>query len=650
MAKISRFATTRIAASLNADYRADENVKDSFYLDGRIARKRESRGADISSSGEDRGFFYAVFASHDLNIDSPGSESITILNNLTEAIKLSNDKIDNEINDLADCAVEVGGRATIAREGVRQSYFAGVIIKEAEVAAVTTGGACVFLYRNNAIFPLTGCDIELVNADYHGNAIDNMNDFSAGVAGTIRYSNIAQLQAGDGLILCNKEVMEAVGQRELLSVLYNYDDSGDAAAEIIDRARDVNSDDPLQILIASVEEVIPADRTGKINLGLFQTAKEISDQVTTRYEPIQSESAKSDEPVYVDSPPAETAPTMKPSAEPGKKISDSEQAVAQKDDPFKPSYSMSDGSSPVDFAGLEEQKVSRVDTDPRNVPASVSESEEDNVPVFEPIITQKTSHDSDDFAAGRKYADEDFYNMVEESYGSDQYADQGYDDQGYDEGYDNQEYDTQSYEDKWHDDRAVLSGNRNRDYNDYGYEDDYEMYQSQVSRGSKTKQYILYAVLALICVACLVALYFMLFKKDAKPESPGTDQSEKVSVSDQNVSVPAVTEEADIRTPVKQDSDETTASTPVSDETGETTGDSDSAEDSAIIGAGDTVYVVADALFVRSQPNTDAEVITTVYINNALTITEVADGWYGITTDDGTSGYVNADYVSKTTP
>ena len=226
MAKVSRFATTRIAASLNADYRSDENVKDSFYLDGRIARKRESRGADISSFGEDRGFFYAVFASHDLNIDSSGSESIAVLNNLTEAIKQSNDKIDNEINDLADCAVEVGGRATIAREGVRQSYFAGIIVKEAEVAAVTTGGACIFLYRNNAIFPLTGCDIELINADYHGNAIDNMDDFSAGVAGTIRYSNIAQLQSGDGLILCNKEVMEAIGQRGLLSVLYNYDDSG----------------------------------------------------------------------------------------------------------------------------------------------------------------------------------------------------------------------------------------------------------------------------------------------------------------------------------------------------------------------------------------------------------------------------------------
>ncbi|HHT24325.1 MAG TPA: SH3 domain-containing protein [Clostridiaceae bacterium] len=639
MAKISRFATTRIAASLNADYRADENVKDSFYLDGRIARKRESRGADISSLGEDRGFFYAVFASHDLNIDSPGSESITALNNLTEAIKQSNDKIDNEINDLADCAVEVGGRATIAREGVRQSYFAGIIVKEAEVAAVTTGGACAFLYRNNAVFPLTGCDIELVNADYHGNAIDNMNDFSAGVAGTIRYSNIAQLQSGDGLILCNKEVMEAVGQRELLSVLYNYDDSGDAAAEIIDRARDVNPDDPLQILIASVEEVIPADRTGKINLGLFQTAKDLSDQATTRYEPIQNEPEKVAEPAYTAPTVTETVPDIKlASQELDQTISNLEQTVAQKDDPFKPSYSISDDAVSDEFAGLEEQEVSRVEFDTQEISAAVSASSasgENDIPVFEPIIAKKAIHDSDDFEAGKKYADEDFYNVVEEPYGSDQF--------------DEQEYDDHIAEDQWQDDRAVLSGNRNRDYDDYGYEDNYEMYQSQTSGGSKSKQYILYAALGLICVACIVALYFMLFKKDAKPKELGTDPSQQIDVSDQGTLVPTVTEEADIRTPVKQDSDETQDPT-ATDATAGTDKTTDDTSGDAAIAVNDTIYVTADALFVRSGPNTDSAQVTTLYAGAALTVTELADGWYGITTEDGTSGYVHADYVSKTAP
>ncbi|NLJ70990.1 MAG: SH3 domain-containing protein [Clostridiaceae bacterium] len=618
MAKISRFATTRISASLNADYRADENVKDSFYLDGRIARKRERHGADVSSSSEDRGFFYAVFASHDFNIDLSDSESIAALNNLTEAIKKSNDKIDNEINDLADCAVEVGGRATIAREGVRQSYFAGIIVKEAEVAAVTTGGACIFLYRNNAIYPLTGCDVELVNADYHGNAIENMNDFSAGVAGTIRYSNIAQLQAGDGLILCNKEVMEAVGQRELLSVLYNYDDSGDAAAEIIDRAREINPDDSLQILIALVEEVIPADRTGKINLGLFQTAKDLSDQVTTKYEPVQDEIAKA-------------APAVKPDPEESAQaILDSKSAFAQDDDPFKPSYEERDDSTALDFAGLEEQEVSRVDFNTQDVSAAISESKEDSLPVFEPIITPKASRDSDDFVAGRKYVDEEFYNVVDESYSSDQYADQIADEH-------------------WQDDRAVLSGNRNRDYDDYGYEDDYEMYPEQASGASKTKQYILYAVLALICIACLVALYFMLFKKDAKPGDQASDQTQSIDVSEQEGSVPVVTEEADIRTPVKKDSDETpdSAETPDADIADET---ADDTSEAGPIAVGDTVYVIAEALNVRSEPNTEAGQITTLYAGNALTVIELADGWYGITAEDGTSGYVHADFVSKTAP
>lgn len=175
------------------------------------------------------------------------------------------------------------------------------------------------------------------------------------------------------------------------------------------------------------------------------------------------------------------------------------------------------------------------------------------------------------------------------------------------------------------------------------------MYQGKPAGGSKTKQYILYVALGLICVACLVALYFMLFKKDAKPTDPDTDQSQQIDVSDQSASVPAVTEEADIRTPVKQDSDETTDPSSI-DETNSTDETTDDASGDASIAVGDTIYVTVSELNVRGEPSTEAELVTVVYASNSLTVTELADGWYGIRTEDGVSGYVHADYVSKTAP
>ena len=146
----------------------------------------------------------------------------------------------------------------------------------------------LFRSRNNALFPLTTCDTDLVNADYHGNPVEHMTDFAAGIAGTIRYSNIAQVQTQDILIICNKEVFDAIGQRDLIKILYENDDIGEAASEIIDNARENNSNDSLQILLAHIDDVIPADRTGRLNLGLFQNQNDPLTQETTRYQPISS--------------------------------------------------------------------------------------------------------------------------------------------------------------------------------------------------------------------------------------------------------------------------------------------------------------------------------------------------------------------------
>lgn len=611
MAKVSRFATTRMSASLNADYRSDENVKDSFYLDGRVARKREEDGADITSSSEDRGFFYAVFATNDLNFNTQDSDCVPALHEMTEAIKQSNDKIDNEINDLADCAVEVGGRATIAREGVRQSYFSGVIVKEAEIAAVTTGGGCAFLYRNNALYPLTTCDYDLVNADYHGNTVERMMDFSAGVAGTIRYSNIAQVQANDAIILCNKEVLHTIGQREMINILYNYDNSGDAAAEIIDLARTKNEDDSLQILIAFVEEVIPADRTSKINLGLFQNQNDLASQETTRYDPSYTSEKQAD--LENDSKVSEDEVPFTPkyTFDNDTAKSEDEDGVGaetlKEDDPFKPSYPEED-TLPItptpDLSTLEEQEISPVDE---------TEIDHDDVPVFEPIVTGSYSQDSDAFAAGRQYVDEDY-----EALDQDTYSDEA-----------------------WEDDRSELDSNRNRAYADDYYEDDYEDeykedyeddYDVYADKPSNAKRNILYIVLILICLACAYALVRMIFFKD--------DKASETKEIDSTISEPAIIEttlESDVKTPIQTGdiSD---------DQTTDDVNDADNVETGDLSG---TAYVNVETLNLRAGPSTETDIVAQLGMNEIVEIVEYAgDGWYQVTTTEGYNGYILGDYLT----
>ncbi len=617
MAKISRFTTTRVSAALNADYRQNENVKDCFYIDGRFIRKRENNGADISSTGEDRGFFYSIFATNDLEAVSNDKGTISSLNQMTEAVKVSNEKIDNEINDLADCAVEIGGRATIARQGVRQSYFAGIIMKEAEIAAVTRGGVCAFLYRNNALYPLTTCDYELVNADYHGNKIEHMMDFSAGVAGTIRYSNIAQVQNDDILILCNKELLEAVGQRELIKVLYHAEDCGDAAAEIVDLARESNHDDSMQILLAVVEEVIPAERTGRINLGLFQNQDNAPvSQETTRYEPLRSEGVKPVEPDDSSFKPEypistkQNEPKETPeeehsfaseqpilSADYETSIETEEPTVEEQesfdDDPFRPRFDdtkesyQEPESNDFDFSDLEDQEVTTLD-----------DSDPDDVPVFEPIVTTNSN----------QYLDDSF----DDSYGQDdidQYEDV-YDDSA------------------WQDDRRVSKRRVHNDFYDQD-EEEYDVYDD-TPQNSNMKRNIIYGVLVLICLACLFALAKMLFFNN--DNAAQTDETETKPV------VIQTTNEADVKTPIETESpseSDTADGTETSDVSDEGTG--------ALSG---TAYVDTETLNLRAAPSTDGDLVGQLVQDTLLEIIEPAeDGWYLVRTTDGIEGYVSGDYL-----
>lgn len=253
--------TARIAATVTARYSPAPGLKDAFWLDGRLSGRRESRAADITLDREDRGAFYAVFARPAPSGDAEADTALVrkSLERVENDVKRTNRNIDSEINELADCAVEVCGRISISQEGIRQPYFAGIIVKDNEVASVTVGRGCAYLFRGDALYPLTGDDFELEPVDALGNVVHNLEAYCAGTAGTVRYSNIAPLLPDDCLIVCNREVMETLGQREVLRLLYEAEDQCDAAGLIVTSAASKAPGIPVQFMIGFAESIAASE-------------------------------------------------------------------------------------------------------------------------------------------------------------------------------------------------------------------------------------------------------------------------------------------------------------------------------------------------------------------------------------------------------
>ena len=269
MAKNSRYASARLTTTVNARYVPDEQIKDAFYLDGRFPGLNEKRAAEDTLDRDDRGFLFALFAyPAERGENAAEADFVRSVRQLNDQVKEGNKSIDIQINDLADASVEVCGKATLPQAGIRQAYFAGIIVKEAEIAAVTTAAGCAFLYRGDVLYPLTASDFKLEPYDLNGNPIERLNEYSAGVAGTIRYSNITPIKQNDCLILCNKEVAETLGQREMLRILDDAQDQKDAAADMITAAAAKQPGMTMQVMISFVEYIEAAEKTGRLS-GLF---------------------------------------------------------------------------------------------------------------------------------------------------------------------------------------------------------------------------------------------------------------------------------------------------------------------------------------------------------------------------------------------
>ncbi|NLV98210.1 MAG: LysM peptidoglycan-binding domain-containing protein [Clostridiaceae bacterium] len=271
MAKSSSTVFTRLALTVAARYYPTEGIVDSYCLDGRFPGRREQRSVDSTLDREDRGFLFSIFG-YPYNRQEDDTAWREPLERLTEKINDPSSDIDSGLNDLADVAMDVTGRITLAEEGAREPYFSGFVLRDGEVAAVTLGDGVALLYRRGVLYPLTDETMEFNAVDADGQPVGGINDFIAGEAGTLRYSNIAQIEQGDNLLICNQELYQALGQRDIMRILNSAEDQYDAAGLLLTSASAQVPGTPLQLMLGMVESVMEdSHKSSQLNLGRFNT-------------------------------------------------------------------------------------------------------------------------------------------------------------------------------------------------------------------------------------------------------------------------------------------------------------------------------------------------------------------------------------------
>ncbi|HHW93126.1 MAG TPA: LysM peptidoglycan-binding domain-containing protein [Clostridiaceae bacterium] len=271
MAKASAPTSTRLVATINARYYPVEGVADAYCLNGRFPSKRELRSVNTTLDHDSKGSFVALFG-YSSDGQAPVSGWQESLTRLVGQVNSDRGDIDNDINDLAETAMDVTGRIKLREDAAREPYFSGVIIRDGEIAAVTVGDSLAFIYRYEALYPLTSSLKKLEPTDLYGDRVEGFEDFIAGEAGTIRYSNIAQIEQGDRLILCNSEVFDSIGQSQMMRYLQEAEDSLDAASLLLTAAASQMPGTPMQVAVADVISIKEDDSTAaRFSLGRFAT-------------------------------------------------------------------------------------------------------------------------------------------------------------------------------------------------------------------------------------------------------------------------------------------------------------------------------------------------------------------------------------------
>jgi hypothetical protein len=305
---------TRLASTVTARYFPASDLTDAFYLDGRLSGKREGRAADITVDKEDRGFFFSVFSHSTVPGRDPAAEQVfeAPLRKLFNEIKTGRKALDDEIGDLVNTAVAVTGRMKLQADNARTPFFAGALVKDSEAFAITMGKGLAFLYRDDTLFPLTATDLQIDPVNTQRQKVDNFYNYCAAKTATALCSNIAQLKMDDCLILCNREIYEALGQQEILRILYDAEDQCDAAGTVITEASAKLPGVPLQFMISFVESVSAQEKPGLFGLGRKNRQNSYNDTDDEAIEVPIAKTVAAAAPVPAPNPAAAAVPKSEP--------------------------------------------------------------------------------------------------------------------------------------------------------------------------------------------------------------------------------------------------------------------------------------------------------------------------------------------------
>ena len=259
MAKITRLASTLIAR-----YYPSKTYTDAFYMDGRLTGKREVRNADITIDKEEKGFFFSVFSHPTIQGYEPGMipPYEPQLRGICNEVKFGRKPIDAMISGFLTTAVDITGKMKLQEQDSRAPYFSGIIVHDAEAFAVTIGSGLAFLYRNDALYPLTDAGIPMEPINAYGDRVGDFYNYVSSKTANALWSNITTLSVDDCIILCNKAVYDALGQRELLRILDEADDQCDAAGTVITQAAANMPNVPMQFSISFVESITADEKKG----------------------------------------------------------------------------------------------------------------------------------------------------------------------------------------------------------------------------------------------------------------------------------------------------------------------------------------------------------------------------------------------------
>jgi len=269
---------TRLASTLTAKYFPSQSLTDAFYMDGRLCGKRETRQADITIDKDERGFFFSVFTHPSIKGLEPGTlpPYEPQLRDLCNNVKFGHKDIDSLIEKFMSTAVDVTGMMKLADSEARTPYFSGIIVRDSEAFAVTIGNGLAFLYRDDTLFPLTDAGIPMEPIDAYGNRVGDFQYYCSSKTANALWSNFFTLTPDDCVILCNKAVYDALGQREILRILTDAEDQCDAAGVVITQASARMPNTPMQFSISFVESV-----TADQKKGLFGFRKKSKEEDTS---------------------------------------------------------------------------------------------------------------------------------------------------------------------------------------------------------------------------------------------------------------------------------------------------------------------------------------------------------------------------------